>query len=75
MAKKLAFDRSLYLPEAIHAAASAYADYAAIEVAENGDSIETTISGVADDELEMVAHAFGNHVLYETITRLRHSEQ
>ncbi len=71
MTKRIAFDRSLYLPEAVDAAAAAYAEHAQIEVTAAADAIETIISGVAEDDAEMVANAFCNHVLHETISRMR----
>jgi hypothetical protein len=71
MAERLVFDRSLYLPEAVEAAATAYADYARIEVAAGGESTEVTISDVVDHDEQLIARAFANHVLHETILRVR----
>jgi hypothetical protein len=70
MAERIAFDRTLYLPEAVEAAAAAYADYATIEVTPSADAVVAAIA-VDGDEVQTVVHAFCNHVLHETITRRR----
>ncbi|HYD50923.1 MAG TPA: HxsD-like protein [Terriglobales bacterium] len=70
MAKEIRFDRSLYLPEAVEAAAAAYRDHAEISLSTAGDSVIAAITA-ADEDLDEIAGAFGNHVLYETITRIR----
>jgi hypothetical protein len=71
MAKRLSFDRSLYLPEAVEAAAAAYAGHAEIEVTPTADATVAVIAGVVGNDPDMVAHAFCNHVLHETIARMR----
>lgn len=71
MAERITFDRSLYLPEAVEAAAQVYADYAAIAIEAGGDAVVAVISESAEHDLAEVAHAFANHVLYETIARRR----
>ena len=71
MDKRITFDRSLYLPEAVEAAAVAYADHATIEVTPSTDATVVVISAVAGSDPDLVANAFCNHVLYETIARLR----
>lgn len=73
MTKSVAFDRSLYLPEAIEAAAEAYAEHATILVKPAADGVVAVISVAGDDDLDTVASAFCNHVLHETIVRLRHA--
>ncbi|MDX2168260.1 MAG: HxsD-like protein [Deltaproteobacteria bacterium] len=73
MAERLVFDRSLYLPEAVEAAAAAYGDYARIEVTASGEATEVLIADVAELDPQMVARAFANHVLHETILRVRQS--
>jgi hypothetical protein len=70
-AKRIVFDRSLYLPEAIDAAAAAYAEHAKIEVTTTTDSVVAMISGVVGDDPELVANGFCNYVLQETIARMR----
>lgn len=71
MAERLTFDRSLYLPEAVDAAAAAYAEHAHIEVTSIGDTVVASISEVLEHDPQTVAHAFCNHVLHETIARRR----
>lgn len=71
MAERLIFDRSLYLPEAVEAAATAYADLAHIEVTSAEEGTVAVISGVVDNDPDVVQRAFSNHVLHETIARLR----
>jgi hypothetical protein len=71
MAEPIVFDRSLYLPEAVEAAAEAYGDYATIAVATTADAVAVTISAVAEHDPQELANAFCNHVLHETIARRR----
>ena len=71
MSKQIVFDRSLYLPEAVNAAAAAYAEHATIEVIPADEATLAEISGVSENDPDTVAHAFCNHVLYETIARMR----
>lgn len=71
MAERITFDRSLYLPEAVDAAAAIYADYATITVEPGGNAVVAVIAESAEHDLAEVAHAFANHVLYETISRRR----
>jgi hypothetical protein len=71
MAERVAFDRSLYLPEAVDAAVEAYGDLAKIEVTASDDALVAVIDEVAEEDSRTVLHAFCNHVLYETITRRR----
>ncbi len=73
MSKQIRFDRSLYLPEAVEAAASAYSGHAKFEIAIADDAIEAVMSDIAGDDPEFVANAFCNHVLHETIGRKRQS--
>jgi hypothetical protein len=72
MAERITFDRTLYLPEAVEAAAAAYAEHAQIEVTPAADAVVALIAADAAD-LQTVMHAFCNHVLHETITRTRHA--
>ncbi len=71
MAERITFDRSLYLPEAIEAAAAAYAEHARIELTPTADAVVAVVPDVAGLDPQAVAHAFCNHVLHETITRRR----
>ena len=74
MDKRIAFDRSLYLPEAVEAAAAAYAAHAEIEVLSTDDAVIAVISGVVGNDPDMVANAFCNYVLQETIARVRQAK-
>ena len=71
MAERITFDRSLYLPDAVDAAAQVYADYATIALEPSAEAVVAVISESAEHELVEIAHAFSNHVLYETIARRR----
>jgi hypothetical protein len=71
VADRITFDRSLYLPEAVEAAAAAYSEHAKIELTPSGDAVVAEISEVVGSDPAMVANAFCNHVLYETIARMR----
>lgn len=71
MAERLAFHRSLYLPEAVEAAAAAYADVAKIDVSRTPEGVDTVIDEAGDYDLATIANAFANHVLYETIALRR----
>lgn len=71
MAEQVAFDRSLYLPEAVEAAAEAYGEVAKIKVTSSDDAVVAVIDEVAEEDLRAVVHTFCNHVLHETIARRR----
>ncbi len=71
MAERITFALSLYAPEAIEAAASAYADFAKVEVEKSDREVVVVIDEVAEHDPQLLAHAFSNHVLHETITRRR----
>ena len=71
MARQVTFDRSLYLPDAVEAAAAAYAQHARIELTPTAEAVVAEISGMGEHDPEVVAKAFCNHVLHETIVRLR----
>jgi len=71
MLERITFDRSLYLPEAVEAAAEAYAGHAQIELVAGADAVVATIRDVREHDPQLVAHAFCNHVLHETIARQR----
>ncbi len=73
MPERVTFDRSLYLPEAVDAAAAAYAEHAQIEVTRGDDCTVALISPVADSNATVLVNAFCNHVLFETIAKLRQS--
>jgi siroheme synthase len=71
MAERVVFDRSLYLPEAVEAAAAVYADYAKIEVTRRDNSTDVVISDGAEHDAATIAPSFCNHVLHETIALRR----
>jgi hypothetical protein len=73
MAERISFDHSLYLPEAVEAAAAAYAGHATIEVTQEADAVVAVVSVAGELDPQLVTHAFCNHVLHETIAR-RHRE-
>jgi hypothetical protein len=74
MTDEIAFDRSLYLPEAIAAAAAVYREHVQVELSETADKIVAKLSGVVGHDPQTVANAFCNHALYETIVRRRQQE-
>lgn len=71
MGERISFDRTLYLPEAVAAAAEAYADFAKIQITTGAEAVVAEIGGVVDHDEQTVIHAFCNHVLHETIARRR----
>lgn len=71
MAERVAFDRSLYSPEAVQAAAEAYGEFAKINLDPSADAVVAVIDEVGDQDVRTVVHAFCNHVLHETIARRR----
>ena len=73
MPEHVTFDRSLYLPEAVEAVAAAYGEHARIEVTRSDESTVAVISPVVEDDPGLLVNAFCNHVLHETIARLRAS--
>ncbi len=62
------FHRSLYAPEAVQAAAAAYADLARIVLHAHDNDVVAEIDGV-DERVPDVVDAFCNHALYESIVR------
>ena len=73
MAERVAFDCSLYSTEAVEAAAEAYGELAKIEVTPSAEAVVVTLDDIADEDAQMIVHAFCNHALYETIARRRQS--
>ena len=68
---RITFDRSLYLPEAVEAAAAAYAEYAEIALERSGDEVVAVIGAVTGGDRQTVEHSFCNLALQETIVRMR----
>lgn len=75
MADEIVFDRSLYSPEAIAAAAQAYSEHVRIELTQTADAVVAKLSDVVGHDPQTVADAFCNHALYETIIRRRQEER
>jgi hypothetical protein len=71
MVEDIAFDQSLYLPDAVAAAATAYAGHVHVELTQTADAVVAKLSKIAGDDPQTVVHAFCNHALYETIVRRR----
>jgi hypothetical protein len=71
MAERITFHPSLYLHEAIEAAAAAYREHARIDVTSADGTVVVEISEVVEHDPRTVANAFCNHALYETIARRR----
>lgn len=70
---RLGFTRSLYTPEAVEAAARAYADLARVEVTV-GDHEVVAVLHEPDTRVPDLADHFANHALHETIVRARGEE-
>jgi len=68
---QIIFDRSLYAPEAVEAAAAAYVEYADIALERSGDTVVAVISAVRGGDRETIEHSFCNLALQETVVRMR----
>ena len=68
---RITFDRSLYHPEAVEAAAAAYAEYASIALELSGDTVVAVVGDVTGGDRETIENAFCNLALQETIVRMR----
>jgi len=66
---RIAFHRSLYLPEAVRVAAEAYGPY--VESIELVDTDIETIAEIKGMDREGLDDAFANHALFETVVRTR----
>jgi hypothetical protein len=75
MAEEIVFDGSLYLPDAIAAAAEAYAQLVRVELTPTADAIVAKLSGFVAGDPGVIVNAFCNHALYETIVRRRQADQ
>ena len=67
----ITFDRSLYRPDAVEAAAAAYAEYAEITLERSGDTVIAAIGAVTGAEREAIERSFCNLALQETVVRMR----
>ncbi len=70
---QITFDRSLYSPEAVEAAAAAYADYADIVLERSNDVVTAVVGDVRGADRATVEHSFCNLALQETVVRMRRS--
>ena len=70
-AESLIFDRSLYLVEAVQAAADAYSGHARIELTNEPQQTMVSIAVENAAYKEIIIDAFCNHVLFETVVRSR----
>lgn len=68
---QIIFDRSLYAPEAVEAAATAYAEHADITLERSGDAVVAVIDAVRGGDRETIEHSFCNLALQETVVRMR----
>jgi len=68
---RITFDRSLYRPDAVEAAAAAYAEYAQITLESSGDAVIAVVGDVTGAARGLVESSFCNLVLQETVVRLR----
>jgi len=75
VATRVVFDRSLYAPEAVHAAVVAYSEFARFDVSETPDSLEAVVSEPRENDLDLIVHSFCNYALQETIARSRQVAQ
>lgn len=69
---RLTFHRSLYLPDAVRAAAEAYGAYAeSIEVTDTEVETIVLLKGFDPGYGEVLPDGFANHALFETVVRTR----
>ncbi len=71
MADAVRLSRSLYLPEAVQAAAEAYSELARIEVRVLDSDIELSIDEIDPDVQDVLVDELCNHALHETVVRRR----
>ena len=72
---QITFDRSLYTPEAVEAAAAAYAEYADIALERSGDAVVAVVGAVRGGDRETIEHSFCNLALQETVVRMRRARR
>ncbi len=68
---RITFDRSLYSPEAVEAAAAAFSEHATIIVERAGDAVIADVGDVVGDDRQLIENAFCTLALQETIVRMR----
>ncbi len=68
---RITFDRSLYAPDAVEAAAATYAEYADIALEHSGDAVVAVVGAVRGADRDTIEHSFCNLALQETVVRMR----
>lgn len=68
---QISFDRSLYSPDAVEAAAAAYAEYADIALERSNDTVVAVVGAVRGHDRDTIEHSFCNFALQETVVRMR----
>lgn len=68
---RITFDRSLYTPDAVEAAAVAYAEYADIALERSNDAVVAVVGDVRGADRATIEHSFCNLALQETVVRMR----
>lgn len=71
MAEVIKFSRVLYRPEAIEAAADAYAELVDIDIDIDDDNVTVTLDNPDPELGEVVYDGFANHALFESIVMYR----
>lgn len=71
MAERVIFSRSLYQAEAVQAAVEAYQELATFDVKVRDDDVAVEIFDPDPDVANVLVDEFCNHVLHETIVRMR----
>ncbi len=73
MSLELTLHRSLYRPDAVRTAATAFGELARIDVRDRDHEVVITFADVDADVEEVLLDAFANHALFETV-RARRAE-
>ena len=73
MPDPITFSRSLYLPEAVQAAAAAFSELAKIDVRVLDSHIEVALAEIDPDVADVIVDELCNHALHETVVRRRGS--
>ena len=71
MAEEIFFHEYLYDSDAVDAATEAYGGIVEIETAREDEGIKVTLTNIPEEHAGVLKDAFCNHVLYETIVRVR----
>ncbi len=68
---RITFDRSLYTPDAVEAAAAAYGEYADITLERSSDAVVAVVGDVRGGDRTLIEHSFCNLALQEAVVRMR----